>query len=342
TTSIFGETHSYDVTDRHMTTVKGSTTVTYVRDATDRIVERRLNGSTVARYGSTGSGDAPDFTTNASNTVLDVTYGLPGGAMLTARAGTASVWSYPNIHGDVAATADANGAKVGATAGYDPFGNQISGAIPDNSTGGFDYAWLGKNQRPLEHEAGVQPIIEMGARQYSPLLGRFIEVDPVEGGSANDYDYVSGDPVNSSDLDGTFCLTGKVHGHCRSIARGVKRNLAGLKRGGTNFVGRAWGAAAHLAGGEGRPCGHNLKARCISNSWLIVPWAHNGTYGNTIVCRHKCTNEIIKHELVHVRQFQRDGMFFPYMYHWEGLFGGYNCGNKYERPAYRAGLSCKH
>jgi len=42
----------------------------------------------------------------------------------------------------------------------------------------------------------------MGARQYAPGLGRFLEVDPVEGGSANDYDYVGGDPVNAVDLDG--------------------------------------------------------------------------------------------------------------------------------------------
>ena len=31
---------------------------------------------------------------------------------------------------------------------------------------------------------------------------------PVEGGSANDYDYCSGDPVNCTDLDGTISLPG--------------------------------------------------------------------------------------------------------------------------------------
>lgn len=47
-------------------------------------------------------------------------------------------------------------------------------------------------------------LIQMGARPYAPGLGRFLEVDPIEGGSANDYDYVSGEPVNRFDLDGTL------------------------------------------------------------------------------------------------------------------------------------------
>jgi hypothetical protein len=48
----------------------------------------------------------------------------------------------------------------------------------------------------------------MGARVHVPQLGGFLEVDPVLGGSANDYDYANADPINNFDLDGTRCWTG--------------------------------------------------------------------------------------------------------------------------------------
>src|SRR3954471_12505420 len=34
---------------------------------------------------------------------------------------------------------------------------------------------------------------------------RFLQTDPVPGGSANDYDYAGQDPINSFDLDGRIC-----------------------------------------------------------------------------------------------------------------------------------------
>jgi hypothetical protein len=44
----------------------------------------------------------------------------------------------------------------------------------------------------------------MGARPYDPGTGRFLSVDPVLGGSLNDYDYAGQDPINDYDLNGTM------------------------------------------------------------------------------------------------------------------------------------------
>jgi RHS repeat-associated protein len=203
TTQIFGESHTYDIADRHLTTTKGATTVAYVRDATDRFTERKVNGATVARYLSAGGGDAPDATIDVATGNTEFVWGLPGGALFTYKpsAVASSVWTLPNLQGSALATVNQSGVKQGATMIWDPDGNNLAGGVPNNMPGSFDYGWLGQHQRPVESEAGLSPIIEMGARQYSPILGRFLEVDPLEGGASNDYSYAL-DPINSSDLDG--------------------------------------------------------------------------------------------------------------------------------------------
>jgi len=222
TTQIFGETRTYDSADRHLTTTKGTTSVTYTRDVTDRIIARTSGGAT-QNYSFTGSGDAPSVILDGNGAnVVQATLSLPGGAIVTVNVGSAArTWSYPNLHGDIAGVANEAGQKQGPTRVYDPYGNPVIGATPDNATGEMDYGWLGQHQRPIEHQTSLQPIIEMGARQYSSRVGRFLEVDPVEGGSASDYDYVSGDPVNGRDLDGTWSwLNGfirRVLGIVRSV-----------------------------------------------------------------------------------------------------------------------------
>lgn len=78
-----------------------------------------------------------------------------------------------------------------------------------------------------EHASALS-IVQMGARPYSPLLGRFLSVDPADGGS--DYDYVHADPINETDLTGQCVLRG---------LRSMLRCFGGIGKGFVNDMKRA-------------------------------------------------------------------------------------------------------
>ncbi|HZB50164.1 MAG TPA: RHS repeat-associated core domain-containing protein, partial [Mycobacteriales bacterium] len=108
------------------------------------------------------------------------------------------------------------------------------------------YGWLGAKQRSAETPTGL---FLMGARLYNPTTGRFLSVDPIPGGNANDYDYCKADPVNCVDLDGRW-------GWLRKVAKAATYM--------PGFIGTAanigWAAYYASRGQWGRAAGHAVGA----------------------------------------------------------------------------------
>lgn len=197
-TTVGPDTFTFDSSNLLTSATDGSTTVTYERSADGTVVAKTTTdakGTTTFRFGADG------MILDEQGRLTARVVALPAGAQLTTRfeAAPRSEWMFTAINGDRLVTLDDGGAPIGTVSVFTPFGEQVLGtATIDGSVP--DFTW--KATEGNEMIALRTPIVAMGQRVYVPALGRFIQVDPVAGGSANGYDYANQDPTSFTDPTG--------------------------------------------------------------------------------------------------------------------------------------------
>lgn len=152
------------------------------------------NSSATQTYHYSGDGDSPAWIVENTAGTGWTRY-APGadGAMGASEDAVGSVsLMLADLGGNLSATASTAG-LLNSVADYDEFGAPTTSPITAR------YGYLGAAERTTDGNSGL---VLMGARVYSPVLGRFLQVDPVAGGSANPYDYANQDPASEPDPSG--------------------------------------------------------------------------------------------------------------------------------------------
>jgi len=197
-TKVGPDSFTYDNGNRLQSATDGVTTVSYQRDLNGAIVAKTTSGGPAAgviQYSSSGvllDGDAKPLHQQIS---------LPFGTTMTLplASGGVTQWQFTSLDGDLFFVTDASGVLKGSAQAFDPYGQVLT--TPNPSQPGLPNTTF-EAATGNETEALKTAYQMMGARVYIPALGRFIQLDPKVGGSANGYDYANQDPVNNTDPSG--------------------------------------------------------------------------------------------------------------------------------------------
>ncbi|MFH9355024.1 RHS repeat-associated core domain-containing protein [Kitasatospora sp. NPDC017646] len=171
-------------------------------------------------------------------------YRSPDGTV-TVRASNGAISYQPTTPQGTAQLQVDGGTLAVTRRSYDPYGNPrgtAPGSWADN------HGFLGK---PADAATGLSLL---GARHYDPVIGRFLQVDPVfENGDPNQmggYGYAAGNPVSGSDPTGLWWGSDWC-GAAGNWLTGIGDSIVGDPyQWGVNFLSDGWNSFADIVNGD--------------------------------------------------------------------------------------------
>ncbi|MGB3951553.1 MAG: RHS repeat-associated core domain-containing protein [Solirubrobacterales bacterium] len=216
-------TASYFVNDLAKSITQDGLTQTITLDPLGRMGTKSKFGTQVANesYAYTDDSDAPAWVGTSTTDWTRYIEGIEGDmSAITVKTASTSTTKFVinNLRGDT--VAEVSNGQLEAVREVDEFG-VVDGGLPASRPYGFH----GSKQREAVASGGT---IAMGVRLYSPRTGRFLQVDPVRGGSDSAYDYAGQDPINNTDLDGLRKKRRKWKNKVHTHALVLKISIPGL------------------------------------------------------------------------------------------------------------------
>ncbi len=203
---------SYDASDYNIAIEQGDNKVEYLKTASGSVLRKKeyVNDVLTKSYRYVAGGrilQECDVNNNNSCGTVDTYIGLPGGVTMTLSPGhedenLQTRYSLTNFHGDTVLVLNRQAHAISGLMAYGPFGETSPNTDTASNATDAVMGWAANPSRKQQQGFSL-PIIQMGARVYIPTLGRFLQVDPVEGGTLNPYVYAH-DPVNLDDYSGEF------------------------------------------------------------------------------------------------------------------------------------------